>query len=215
MMGSLFFMQNPAHCRPYPPVFRRNTRLGLHRGPGSFVNCSDQPRRDFNSRGFFRIYRVRRVIHVRIGLSASIGIFRRIGEVLLCQPFPFLIIFRNVNALDLEDDRSRPIITAGDHDLVIIRPALHDRSTLQHRINIAADCVPGLATEFAIHQVVKIILLRCALQYEFVTHVEEGTGAGLGIGQILLLIIGKTLLFQNGDLTFVLYNGTSSIDLLV
>jgi hypothetical protein len=46
------------------PVFRRNTRLGLHHGPGSFVNLSDQPRRESVSRGFFRICRVPRVRRV-------------------------------------------------------------------------------------------------------------------------------------------------------
>ena len=52
------------------PVFRRNTRLGLQHEPGSFVNLSDQPRRDSIPRGFSRICRVprvRRVIRVRIG----------------------------------------------------------------------------------------------------------------------------------------------------
>ena len=37
---------------PLSPVFRRNTRLGLHHGPGSFVNLSDQPRRESVLRGF-------------------------------------------------------------------------------------------------------------------------------------------------------------------
>ena len=38
--------------------------MGLQHGPGSFVNCSDQPRRDSIPRGFSRICRVPRV---RIG----------------------------------------------------------------------------------------------------------------------------------------------------
>ena len=62
--GFAFLYANPGPLPPLSPVFRRNTRLGLHHGPGSFVNLSDQPRRDFNSRGFFRICRVPRVRRV-------------------------------------------------------------------------------------------------------------------------------------------------------
>ena len=75
-----FLYAKPGPLPPLSPVYRRNTRLGLHHGPGSFVNLSDQPRRDFNSRGFFqicrvprvrRVIRVIRVIRVRIGQSCS------------------------------------------------------------------------------------------------------------------------------------------------
>ena len=59
-----FLYAKPGPLPPLSPVVRRNTRLGLHHGPGSFVNLSDQPRRDFNSRGFFRICRVPRVRRV-------------------------------------------------------------------------------------------------------------------------------------------------------
>ena len=59
-----FLYAKPGPLPPLSPVFRRNTRLGLQHGPGSFVNLSDQPRRDFNSRGFFRICRVPRVRRV-------------------------------------------------------------------------------------------------------------------------------------------------------
>ena len=62
--GFAFLYAKPGLMPPLSPVFRRNTRLGLHHWPGSFVNCSDQPRRDFNSRGFFRICRVPRVRRV-------------------------------------------------------------------------------------------------------------------------------------------------------
>ena len=62
--GFAFLYAKPGQMPPLSPVFRRNTRLGLHHGPGSFVNLSDQPRRDFNSRGFFRICRVPRVRRV-------------------------------------------------------------------------------------------------------------------------------------------------------
>ena len=62
--GFAFLNAKPSLMPPLSPVFRRNTRLGLHHGPGLFVNSSDQPRRDFNSRGFIRICRVPRVRRV-------------------------------------------------------------------------------------------------------------------------------------------------------
>ena len=57
------------------PVFRRNTRLGLHHGPGSFVNLLDQLRMETVFRGIPqinrvpRVRRVIRVIRVRIALK--------------------------------------------------------------------------------------------------------------------------------------------------
>ena len=62
--GFAFLYAKPGPMPPLSPVFRRNTRLGLQHEPGSFVNLLDQPRRDFNSRGFFRICRVPRVRRV-------------------------------------------------------------------------------------------------------------------------------------------------------
>ena len=59
-----FLYANPGPLPPSSPVFRRNTRLGLHHGPGSFVNLSDQPRRESVSRGISRICRVPRVQRV-------------------------------------------------------------------------------------------------------------------------------------------------------
>ena len=66
---------------PLSPVFRRNTRLGLHHRPGSFVNPSDQLRRDFVSSRFFRIYRVLRVLRVRRVIRVIRVIRVRIGPV--------------------------------------------------------------------------------------------------------------------------------------
>ena len=71
-----FHYSNPGPMPPLSPVFRRNTRLGLHHRPGSFVNPSDQLRRDFVSSRFFRIYRVlrvRRVIRVIRVIRVRIG----------------------------------------------------------------------------------------------------------------------------------------------
>ena len=82
--GFAFLYAKPGPMLPSSPIFRRNTRLGLHHGPGSFVNSSDQLRRESVPRGFFRICRVPRVrrvirvirvIRVRITKYRSFSIF--------------------------------------------------------------------------------------------------------------------------------------------
>ena len=79
-----FLYANPGPMPPFSPVFRRITRLGLRHGPGSFVNLSDQLRRESVSRGIIRIYRVprvRRVIRVirviRVRIAKGPGIHHR------------------------------------------------------------------------------------------------------------------------------------------
>ena len=47
--------------------------------------------------------------------SARIRILSCIPEVLLRQPLPLLVILRNVDPFDLENDRPRAVVTAGDH----------------------------------------------------------------------------------------------------
>lgn len=88
---------------------------------------------------------------VQIGGSACIGIIRRIGKILLLKPGLFLVILRDVDPFDLENDRAGPIIAASDHHTVIIRPALHDRAALKRSINIPADRVPGLSAKLTVH----------------------------------------------------------------
>ena len=65
--GFAFLYAKPGPLPPLFPAFRRNTRLSLHHGPGSFVNSSDYLSRESVSYGFPRICRVpsvRRVIRV-------------------------------------------------------------------------------------------------------------------------------------------------------
>ena len=65
--GFAFLNAKPGPLPPLSPIFRRNTRLGLHHGPGSFVNLLDQLRLESVFRGIPQIYlvpRVRRVIRV-------------------------------------------------------------------------------------------------------------------------------------------------------
>ena len=45
--------------------------------------------------------------------SARAGFFSRISEIQPCQLFPLLIILRNVDPLDFEDDRPGLVIAAG------------------------------------------------------------------------------------------------------
>ena len=51
---------------------------------------------------------------------------------------------------------------------------------------------------------IEIVLLRRTLQNKFISYIEEGAGSGLGIRQILLLVIGKTFLIKNRNFAFVL-----------
>ena len=60
-------------------------------------------------------------------------------------------------------------------------------------------------TELTVHQVVEIILLRCAFKQEGIARFEERARAGPPIGQILLLKLRKALRFQDRNLTFVLH----------
>ena len=62
--GFAFLYAKPGPLPPLSPVFRRNTRLSLHHGPGSFVNSSDYLSRESVSYGFPRICRVQRVRRV-------------------------------------------------------------------------------------------------------------------------------------------------------
>ena len=87
-----------------------------------------------------------------------------VSEVLLSQPLPLLIILRDINPLDLENDRPGAIIAAGNHHTVIIGPAFHDGTALQGSINIAADVIPCLPAEVAIHKMIEVILLWSTLQ---------------------------------------------------
>ena len=103
---------------------------------------------------------------------------------MLCQPLGFFVILRDIDSLDLEDDRPRAIVAAGDHHAVIICPALHDGAPLECRIHIAVDGVPCLTTELAVHQMVEIVLLWRAFEKKGIARFEERAGPGLGIGQI-------------------------------
>lgn len=54
----------------------------------------------------------------------------------------FLIF--NVYPFDFKNNRSCAVITAGNHDFVIIHPSSHDCSALECGINVPADSIPCL-----------------------------------------------------------------------
>ena len=63
-------------------------------------------------------------------VSPCISIFGCILKILLRQPCGFLVILRDIDALDLEDDRPCAVVAAGDHHAVVVGPSLHDRTAL-------------------------------------------------------------------------------------
>ena len=108
-------------------------------------------------------------------LSACISIICSIFEVLFCQPLFFFFVFRNVYSFNLKNHRTCSIIAAGYHHPIVICPLAHNRAALQRRINISADSIPCLSAEFAVHQAVKVILLRRSFQEEGVSRFEART----------------------------------------
>ena len=52
---------------------------------------------------------------------------------------------------------------------------------------------------------VEIVLLGCPLEQESVSFLEAGTRAGMGIGQVFLLVIREALGLQYGYLAFVFH----------
>ena len=136
-------------------------------------------------------------------LSSRIGIIRCIQKALSRQPGRFFIILRDVDPLNFKDDRSGAVIAAGNHPPVIIGPSFHDRAALESRVNISADSVPRFAAEPAVHQVIKIILLRRALEQKGIPYIEKRARAGLGISQVLFLIFRKAFFVNDRDSAFV------------
>ena len=91
--GFAFLYAKPGPLPPLFPAFRRNTRLGLHHGLGSFVKLSDHPSRESVSYGFprvFRVARVRRVIRVIrvIRVRIASGQYHHWPEAFFISPFP-------------------------------------------------------------------------------------------------------------------------------
>lgn len=138
--------------------------------------------------------------------SAGICIIGRILEVLRFEPFPLILRFRDVNALDLEDDRPCAIVAASDHHPLVICPLVHDGTALQSGVHISADGIPSFSTESSVHQPIEIILFRSPFQNKGIPCFEARTSTGFRVGKIFFLILGKHLCFQDGYSTFMLHH---------
>ena len=126
-------------------------------------------------------------------------------EVLLLQPGSLLLRLRDVDALDLKNDRPRTVIATGDHHTVVVGPPLHDGPSLQGGVHVPTDGVPGLPAELAVHQVIEVILLGRPFEQEGVPFLEEGARTRMGVGQVFLLVIREALGLQYGYLTLVFH----------
>ena len=77
-------------------------------------------------------------------MSSRVGILGTVGEIMAFQVSTVLIVFGDVDARELEDDRPRAVVTAGDHHAVVVRPAMHDGTAGERRIDVARNAIPGL-----------------------------------------------------------------------
>ena len=68
---------------------------------------------------------------IMITYLSCIRILGGVMEVLLLQPGTLLLRLRDVDALNLKDDRPRTVIATGDHHTVVVGPPLHDGPSLQ------------------------------------------------------------------------------------
>ena len=136
---------------------------------------------------------------------SCIRILGGVMEVLLLQPGFLLLRLRDVDALDLKDDRPRTVIATGDHHTVVVGPPLHDGPSLQGGVHVPTDGVPGLPAELAVHQVIEVILLGRPFEQEGVPFLEEGARTRMGIGQVFLLVIREALGLQYGYLALVFH----------
>ena len=75
-------------------------------------------------------------------------------------------------------------------------------------VYIPADGIPSFAAKLTIHQVA-IVLLRRTIERESIARFEEQEGAGLGIGQILLLKLWKALSFTQRSSSFAASVGSA------
>lgn len=164
------------------------------------------PKRFFGGSGFFFRFLDKTSTNRRRPDSARIGVLGGIVEILLRQPLFLFRRFGDVNSFDLKDDGSRSVVTACDHDAVVVRPALHDRAALQRRVDVSAHGVPRFAAKFPVHQMIKVVLLRRPLQKKRIPLLKERARPRLRIGEIKLLIFRKTLRLQNGYSTFMLHD---------
>ena len=54
---------------------------------------------------------------------------------------PGYLVF--VDSFDFEDDRSRAVVTTGDHRVFFLHPSFHDGAALEASVNVSGDGIPG------------------------------------------------------------------------
>ena len=99
--------------------------------------------------------------------------------------------------LQFEDDRTCTVATTGNHHLLVVGPAFHDRTALQSRIDITADAIPSFGAELPF-----IIFQNHRRQPWRHRLMEHRTHADLGISKISLLQ-PYNIPFSNRNFTFV------------
>jgi hypothetical protein len=131
-----------------------------------------------------------------------------------------LFLVFDVDSLDFENNGSRPIGTASDHHMIIVRPAMHNSPALEGSVDIAADGVPGLGAEGnafgpamvgvgrmgkiliglprfherPLAHMPEIVFAIIPAENELITDIEARALATLGVGAILLLQLWIKLL---------------------
>ena len=152
-------------------------------------------------------------IHIALIMTATSEETVSLRRLLLFANHYSLEFLFTIYSLYFKDDRSCSIVAAGNHNLIILRPAMHDASTLQSRINITADSIPSLRTErntfcSAMHRsrrlqttlirfagfhkcsrthVPEVVPLIVAVKQKLITHIIAGAFAAVRYGAVFLL----------------------------
>jgi hypothetical protein len=106
-----------------------------------------------------------------------------------------------VNAFDLENHRSCPVIATSYHHFFVFGPVAHDGTSLKRGVYISADAVPCLGTELTVQHFEKIL----RVDDEHLPIAKKRAFSSLRVGQILIDQIRKIFSTQNGNFAFVLH----------
>ena len=153
-------------------------------------------------------------LSIRKLVLSRVCIFLAAAEVVGRKIRLVLGVFRNVDAFDLEHDRTGAVVAAGDHDALVVSPVLHDGAACKRRIDVAADGVPCLrAGEGRVElspEVVEVVLSGLALEQVFLSDFKAGAGTAFGVCEIVLLELGEQLLIDDRHFALVLQGGPLS-----
>ena len=119
---------------------------------------------------------------------------------------PGYLVF--VDSFDFEDDRSRAVVTTGDHRVFFLHPSFHDGAALEASVNVSGDGIPGFGAvgnprtagrrvPIAVggHQGIEPMRQKESFFFGpfedvLVADVVAGTGTGFWVGTVLLLEFG-------------------------